>query len=67
MQRTPYAGRIYGQCPDAKYILTVGGEVRWIEICASFHCNRRIRSLCAFPGRPDGAGSGDRPISQFAG
>ena len=36
---------IYAQYPDAKYILTVRDEERWIESCASFYRNRRIRPM----------------------
>jgi Sulfotransferase domain len=36
---------IYAQYPDAKYILTTRDEVRWIESCASFYRNRRIRPM----------------------
>ena len=58
---------INAQYPDAKYILTVRDEGRWIESCANFQRNRRIRPLRAFLGRPDGAGPGGRPSSHFAG
>ena len=36
---------IFEQFPDAKYILTVRDEERWIESCASFYRNRRIRPM----------------------
>lgn len=36
---------IYAQYPDAKYILTVRDESRWIDSCASFYRNRRIRPM----------------------
>ena len=36
---------IYAQYPDAKYILTVRDEERWIESCVRFYRNRRIRPM----------------------
>jgi len=36
---------IYAQYPDARYILTTRDEERWIESCASFYRNRRIRPM----------------------
>ena len=36
---------IYAQFPDARYILTVRDEERWIESCARFYRNRRIRPM----------------------
>jgi hypothetical protein len=36
---------IYAQFPDAKYILTVRDEQRWIESCVRFYANRRIRPM----------------------
>jgi len=36
---------IYTQYPDARYILTTRDEERWIESCASFYRNRRIRPM----------------------
>jgi hypothetical protein len=36
---------IYAQFPDAKYILTVRDERRWIESCVRFYANRRLRPM----------------------
>jgi hypothetical protein len=36
---------IHEQFPDAKYILTVREETRWIESCVRFYANRRIRPM----------------------
>jgi hypothetical protein len=36
---------IYAMFPDAKYILTVRDEARWIESCVRFYRNRRIRPM----------------------
>jgi len=37
--------QIYGQFPEAKYILTVRDEDRWIESCVRFYRHRRIRPM----------------------
>jgi hypothetical protein len=37
--------RIYDLFPDAKYILTVRDEPRWIESCVKFYRHRRIRPM----------------------
>ena len=37
--------RIYDMYPDAKYILTVRDEARWIASCAKFFRHRRIRPM----------------------
>jgi hypothetical protein len=36
---------MYRQFPDAKYILTVRNEASWIESCARFYRNRRVRPM----------------------
>jgi Sulfotransferase domain len=36
---------IYALYPDAKYILTVRDEGRWIDSCVAFYRNRRIRPM----------------------
>jgi len=36
---------IHALFPDAKYILTVRDERRWIESCVRFYANRRIRPM----------------------
>ena len=36
---------IYAQFPDAKYLLTVRDEARWIDSCANFYRHRRIRPM----------------------
>ncbi len=36
---------IYAQFPEAKYILTVRDESKWIESCVRFYANRRIRPM----------------------
>ena len=36
---------IYAQFPDAKYILTVRDDQRWIDSCVRFYANRRIRPM----------------------
>lgn len=36
---------MYAQFPDAKFILTVRDEQPWIESCARFYRNRRIRPM----------------------
>ena len=36
---------IYAQFSDAKYILTVREEQRWLESCVRFYANRRIRPM----------------------
>jgi len=36
---------ICAQYPDAKYILTVRDEQRWIESCVRFYAHRRIRPM----------------------
>jgi len=36
---------IYAMYPDAKYILTVRDEQRWIDSCVKFYRNRRIRPM----------------------
>ena len=36
---------MYRQFPDAKYILTVRDETSWIESCARFYRNRRVRPM----------------------
>jgi hypothetical protein len=37
--------QIYDLYPDAKYILTVRDETRWIESCVKFYRHRRIRPM----------------------
>ena len=37
--------RIYEMFPEAKYILTVRDEERWIASCVKFYRNRRIRPM----------------------
>ena len=37
--------RIYDMYPDAKYILTVRDEARWIASCAKFFRHRRVRPM----------------------
>ena len=37
--------QLYDLFPDAKYILTVRDEGRWIESCESFYRHRRIRPM----------------------
>ena len=37
--------RIYDLYPDAKYILTVRDEARWIDSCAKFFRHRRVRPM----------------------
>ena len=37
--------QIHAQFPDARYILTVRDEERWIESCVRFYANRRIRPM----------------------
>lgn len=37
--------QIYEQFPDARYILTVRDETRWIESCVKFYRHRRIRPM----------------------
>jgi hypothetical protein len=44
----PYFGiwrQIYDQFPDARYILTVRDERRWIDSCEKFFRNRRVRPM----------------------
>ena len=44
----PYFGiwrQVYDLFPDAKYILTVRDEDRWIESCVRFYRHRRIRPM----------------------
>lgn len=36
---------IYAQFPDARYILTVRDEARWIDSCVRFFANRRVRPM----------------------
>jgi hypothetical protein len=36
---------IYAQFPDARYILTVRDDQRWIDSCVRFYANRRIRPM----------------------
>lgn len=36
---------IHAQFPDARYILTVRDEQRWIDSCVRFYRNRRIRPM----------------------
>lgn len=36
---------MYAQFPDAKFILTVRDEQPWIESCARFYRNRRVRPM----------------------
>ncbi|MGI9246916.1 MAG: sulfotransferase family protein [Steroidobacteraceae bacterium] len=36
---------LLAQFPDAKYILTVRDEQRWIDSCVRFYANRRIRPM----------------------
>jgi hypothetical protein len=36
---------IHAQFPDARYILTVRDEKRWIESCVRFYANRRLRPM----------------------
>jgi hypothetical protein len=37
--------QIYGMFPEAKYILTLRDEDRWIASCVKFYRNRRIRPM----------------------
>jgi len=37
--------QLYGMFPDAKFILTVRDEDRWIESCVKFYRHRRIRPM----------------------
>ena len=37
--------QLYDMFPDAKYILTVRDEERWIESCVKFYRHRRIRPM----------------------
>jgi hypothetical protein len=37
--------QIYDRYPDAKYILTVRDEERWIDSCVKFFRNRRVRPM----------------------
>jgi hypothetical protein len=37
--------QIYALYPDAKYILTVRDEDRWIDSCVKFYRNRRLRPM----------------------
>jgi hypothetical protein len=37
--------QIYDLYPDAKYVLTVRDEDRWIESCVKFYRNRRLRPM----------------------
>ena len=37
--------QIYDMYPDAKYILTVRDEARWIDSCVKFYRHRRLRPM----------------------